>query len=134
MHFHSVQRKQQIVSQSFAEVEYISIGLAIQQAIWLERILEYFGEKQEALTIHCDNNQQYTVTKNLVFHRRIKHTAIKHHFIQEAIEEEDVQLKFCKSGDQLTNIFTKTLDRGKFHKPRGDLVVQEQPIKGHNFE
>jgi hypothetical protein len=41
-------KKQQTVAQSSAEAEYVSAGVATQQAIWLKRILEDFGEKQEA--------------------------------------------------------------------------------------
>ena len=39
------------------------------------------------------------MAKSQVFQGRTKHIAIKHHFIQEAIEEEKVQIKFCKSDD-----------------------------------
>jgi len=106
-------KKQQIVAQSSAEAEYISAGLATQQAIWLQRILEDFGEKEEAVTIHCDNKSAIDMAKNLVFHGRTKHIAIKHHFIREAIEDEEVQLSICKTNDQVADIFTKALPREK---------------------
>ena len=106
-------KKQQIVAQSSAKAEYISAGLATQQAIWLQRILEDFGEKEEAVTIHCDNKSAIDMAKNLVFHGRTKHIAIKHHFIREAIEDEEVQLSICKTNDQVADIFTKALPREK---------------------
>jgi transposase InsO family protein len=127
-------KKQQTVAQSSAEAEYVSAGVATQQAIWLKRILEDFGEKQEAVTIHCDNKSAIAMAKNPVFHGRTKHIAIKHHFIREAIEDEEVQLSFCKTNDQVADIFTKALPREKFQKLRDALGVQEQHIKGENVE
>ena len=49
--------------------------------------------------------------KNLVYHSRILHIAIKHHFIQDAIENDEVELKFYKNKDQVADIFTKALPK-----------------------
>jgi hypothetical protein len=71
--------------------------LATSQAIWLRRILEDTREKQEdAAHLHCDNKSAIAMAKNPVYHSRTKHVAIKHHFIREAIEEGEVELKFCR--------------------------------------
>ncbi|XP_038979882.1 uncharacterized protein LOC120109997 [Phoenix dactylifera] len=112
--FQSKLNKQQSVAQLSAEAEYVLATLAISQAIWLRRILEYIGEKQEeAIEIFCDNKTAIAMAKNHVFHSRTKHIAIKHHFIRDAIEEE-VKLEFCRSGEQLADIFTKALPKEKF--------------------
>lgn len=74
------------------------------------------------------------MAKNPVFHGRTKHIAIRHHFIREAIEDEEVQLSFCKTNDQVADIFTKALPREKIQKLRESLGVQEQHIKGDNVE
>lgn len=108
-------KKQQVMSQSFTKT-YILVGLETQQAIWLKRILKDFREKQDVVTIHCNNKSTIAMAKNPVFHRSTKYIAIKHQFIREAIEGEEVQLKFCWSSDQLADIFTKTLPRDKFQK------------------
>ena len=100
----------------------------------MKRILEDFGEKQEAVTIHCDNKSAIAMAKNPVFHGRTKHIAIKHHFIREAIEDEEVQLSFCKTNDQVADIFTKALPREKIQKLREALGVKEQHMKGENVE
>lgn len=89
-------KKQQTVAQSSAEAEYVSASLATSQAIWLSRILEDVGEKQEEATpIFCDNKSAIAMTKNPVYHSRTKHIAIKHHFIREAVEDDEIQLKYC---------------------------------------
>jgi hypothetical protein len=81
-------KKQQSVAQSSAEAEYISAAIATSQAIWLKRILEDIGGKQEeAVYLYCDKKSATAMAKNPVYHNRTKHIAIKHHFIREAIEE-----------------------------------------------
>jgi hypothetical protein len=63
----------------------------------LRRILEDIGEKQEeAVHLHCDNKSTIAMAKNPIYHSRTRHIAIKHHFIREAVEEGEVELKFCK--------------------------------------
>jgi hypothetical protein len=124
-------KKQDTVAQSSAEAEYLAAGLATQQSLWLRRILEDIGEKQEeSLLLHCDNKSAIAMAKNPVFHSRTRHINIKHHFIRSVIEDGDVQLVFCSSQDQLADIFTKALPRGRFQQLREAMGVREQHIKG----
>ncbi|KAL0441042.1 UNVERIFIED_CONTAM: Retrovirus-related Pol polyprotein from transposon RE2 [Sesamum radiatum] len=52
-------KKQATVAQSSAEAEYIAAAATSNQAIWLRRILEDIGEKQEEpTTIYCETSQQ----------------------------------------------------------------------------
>lgn len=108
-------KKQSVVAQSTAEAEYIAAAKATSQAIWLRRILEDIGEKQEkGTTLYCDNKSAIAIGKNPVNHERTKHIAIKYHFIKEAIEKEIVQLEYCRSEEQLADILTKALSKEKF--------------------
>jgi hypothetical protein len=126
-------KKQQLVAQSSVEAKYVSAALATSQAIWLRRILEDIGEKQEeAVHLHCDKKSAIAMAKNLVYHSRTRHIANKHHFIREAIEEGEVELKFCKLEEQVVDIFTKVLPNEKFQQFSEALGVQEQHIKGEN--
>ncbi|KAL0292315.1 UNVERIFIED_CONTAM: hypothetical protein Sangu_3255100 [Sesamum angustifolium] len=60
-------KKQATVAQSSAEAEYIAAAATSNQAIWLRRILEDIGEKQEEpTTIYCDNKSAIAITKNPV--------------------------------------------------------------------
>ncbi|XP_058776072.1 secreted RxLR effector protein 161-like [Vicia villosa] len=75
-------KKQDTVAQYSTEAEYMAAGLATQQSLWLRRILEDIGEKQEeSLLLHCDNKSAIAMAKNPVFHSRTRHINIKHHFI-----------------------------------------------------
>lgn len=61
----------------------------------------------------CDNKSVIAMTKNPVYHSRSKHIAIKHHFIREAVEADEIQLKYCPTYDQVADIFTKALPKDK---------------------
>ncbi|XP_058755682.1 secreted RxLR effector protein 161-like [Vicia villosa] len=124
-------KKQDTVAQSSAEAEYLAAGLTTQQSLWLRKILEDIGEKQEeSLLLHCENKSAIAMAKNPVFHSRTRHINIKHHFIRSVIENGDVELVFCSSQEQLAYIFTKALPRGRFQQLREAMGVKEQHIKG----
>ncbi|TXG70554.1 hypothetical protein EZV62_005489 [Acer yangbiense] len=100
--FSWLSKKQQSIAQSSAEVEYVSASNVASQAIWLRRILEDIGEKQEEATeIFCDNKSTIAMAKNPCFHSKTRHINIKHHFVREAIEEEEINLSYVRSKEQL---------------------------------
>ncbi|KAK4385709.1 Retrovirus-related Pol polyprotein from transposon TNT 1-94 [Sesamum angolense] len=77
-----------------AEAEYIAAAATSNQAIWLRRILEDIGEKQEEpTTIYCDNKSAIAITKNSVQHSRTKHIDIKYHSLREATTRGEIELK-----------------------------------------
>ena len=131
--FSWMSKKQQSVAQFLAEAKYMSASIAASQTIWLRRILEDIGEKQEEATeLFCDNKSAIAMAKNPCFHSRSRHIAIKYHFIREAIEDGEVQLNYCKTEEQVADIFTKALPIAKFQQLRLALGVQDQHIKGEN--
>ncbi|MFA1663060.1 Ty1/Copia family ribonuclease HI, partial [Klebsiella quasipneumoniae] len=80
-------KRQPIVAQSTAEVEYIAANATACQAIWLSKILTDLNERQEdGTTIYCDNISSIALSKNPVFHGKRKHIEIRYHFIRELVE------------------------------------------------
>lgn len=119
-------KKQGSVAQSTVEAEYVATANVVNQAIWLTRILEDMGAKQQLpVEILCDNKSVIAMEKNPVYHSRTKHIAIKYHYVREVIANGDVVLKYCKSEEQLADIFTNALPRDKFQKLRLMLGVEE---------
>ena len=77
-------KKQETTAQSTVEAEYIAAASAINQALWLKKILKDLGQEQvEATNIMCDNTSTVSISKNPVFHGRTKQIKIKYHFIRE---------------------------------------------------
>eukprot|EP01018_Ginkgo_biloba_P027335 Gb_24906 [translate_table: standard] len=124
-------KKQSTVSLSTAEAEYIATTLATCQTVWLRRVLVDLKQEQSmATTIYCDNNSTIAMTKNPVFHGRTKHIDIRHHFIRDPVEDGQVELRFCRSSDQLADVFTKALSKENFERLRQMLGVTALSIKG----
>jgi hypothetical protein len=87
-------------------------------------------KQQDATIIYCDNMSTISISKNPVFHSRTKHIDIKYHFIRDRVAKGEFELKFCKTNDQLVDIFTKALPREKFHYMRKMLGITSLSIKG----
>ncbi|XP_042415174.1 uncharacterized mitochondrial protein AtMg00810-like [Zingiber officinale] len=120
-------KKQQSVAQSSAEAEYVSASLATSQTIWLQRILADLGHHQdEGTVLYCDNKSAIAMAKNPVHHSRTRHIALKHHFIRQAIEDKEIQLEFCRSEEQLSDILTKALPRESRYGYRNKGMLDQE--------
>ena len=129
-YFSWASKKQDTVAQSSAEAEYIAATMTTNQTIWLRRILEDMGERQNDPTeIFYDNKSAIAITKNLVYHSRTKHIAIKYHFVKEAASKGEIELKYCNTKEQAADIFTKALPRQRFELLREILGVTQMCIK-----
>ena len=77
---------QSTVALSTAEAEYIALGSATQEAIWLNQLLTDLRiDTKESIEILEDNQSAIAMAKNSTGRRRTKHIDIKHHFIKEAV-------------------------------------------------
>ena len=117
------------------EAEYVSASEATAQAIWLRFVLDDFGEMQaEATTLFCDNMSAISMAKNPIFHQRTRHINRKYHFIREALQEGVINMKFCRSEEQLADIFTKALPKDRFKQLRSNLGVKPVSSLGEAVE
>ncbi|KAK3036480.1 hypothetical protein RJ639_030827 [Escallonia herrerae] len=91
-------------------------------------------EARRKTELFCDNKSPIAMAKNPVFHSRTRQIALKYHFIREAIEEGEIELEFCKSEEQVADIFMKALSRERFEELRQALRVQQKDIKRENLD
>ncbi|KAG8484776.1 hypothetical protein CXB51_021144 [Gossypium anomalum] len=115
-------KKQQNIAQSTAEAEYIVAAAAVNQAIWLRKLLYDLNEEQlEPTEIKVDNQSAVAIAKNPVFHGKTKYFKIKFHFVREAEQTGEVSLIHCSSQDQLADILTKPLGAARFENLRNKI-------------
>jgi hypothetical protein len=77
----------------------------------------------ERIPLMCDNTSDISVTKNSVFHKRMRHHERRHHFLRDHIEKGDIEMRYIDTERQLANIFTKPLDASQFANLWGGQLV-----------
>ena len=120
-------KKQNSVSLSTAEAEYIAAGSCYSQFLWIKKVLNDYEISQDTMIVYCDNSSAIHISKNPVQHSKTKHIEIRYHFIRDLIERKIVCLEYIPTECQNTNIFTKPLDRNKFNTLRQVICVILRP-------
>ena len=70
-----------------------------------------------------DNQSAILISKNPVHNNRTKHIDTRYHFIQQCIEDKNIEIVFIRTENQLPDIFTKALGRMKFQQMRSRIGV-----------
>ena len=64
-------KKQNSVSLSTAEVEYIAIeSCCCSQVLWMKKLLSDYGIAQDTMVVYCDNSSAINISKNPVQHSK----------------------------------------------------------------
>ncbi|BBN67326.1 hypothetical protein Prudu_42S000600 [Prunus dulcis] len=94
---------QSSVALSTAEAEYVSAAEATAQAVWLRFVLSDFGQ---------DISRRF-------------------HFIRDALQNGEIDLLYCRTGEQNADIFTKALARDRFEYLRSKLgIISAKHLEG----
>ncbi|KAL8157708.1 hypothetical protein AgCh_002420 [Apium graveolens] len=101
-------KKQNFVSTSTAEPEYIATGSCCAQILWMRNQLFDYGLTVDRIPIFCDNTSAIAITENPVQHSRNKHIDIKYHFIREhvmkaLVEKNEAHSDYHKMMDFIKN-------------------------------
>jgi hypothetical protein len=82
-----------------------------------------YGETYKSVSLMCDSSSAICLAQNSVFHGRVKHIKVRHHFLRDHVEKRGIEMKYINTERQLTNIFTKSLDVTRFASLREELGV-----------
>lgn len=114
---------QPVVALSTTEAEYISLTEAIKEAIWLKGLLKDFGISHGPVQVWCDSQSAICLSRNAVFHERTKHMRVRYDFIQDIIEEGEIELSKIHTNRNPTDILTKVVPVSKFNTALSLLKV-----------
>ena len=124
-------KKQDTVSLSSSEAEYVVVGAAARQTIWLRKLLKDLCCEQEgAIKLWCNNRSVIAMSNNPAFHARTKHIEVQHHFIRQLVAEEKLVLKFCGTNEQNADLFTKALAQAKHQFFLEKIGMHELELRG----
>ncbi|KAJ9565666.1 hypothetical protein OSB04_001632 [Centaurea solstitialis] len=75
-------KKQNSVSTSTAEAEYVAAGICCAQVLWLRNQLQDYDIQLSKIPIYCDNTSAIAIANNPVLHSKTKHIEVRYHFIR----------------------------------------------------
>ena len=103
-------QKQDSVSRSSAEAEYMAMAEVTAELRGLKTLLLDFGIRHdEPMTIRCDSKPAIHISNNPVFHERTKHVESECHFVRDDIVRGIVKLFHVSTKEQLADILMKAL-------------------------
>ncbi len=94
------------------EAEYIGIFEGGKQAKWMTSW--YFELDQYydlPVALHCDNRAAKALADNANGHSKIKHVAMKSHWVRESVEQKELKIVEIATDDNPADLFTKSLHR-----------------------
>ena len=95
------------MAQSTAEAEFVAATVTVNQALWLRKKLVDLHMKQtQGTEVFVDNQAIIAISHNPVFHGKTKHFNIKLFFLRGVQKDGDINLRYCKTEEQLADIFT----------------------------
>jgi hypothetical protein len=103
---------QQTVALSTTEAEYMAVARGAKQLLWMFAEMGEVGFPQEKPgVLYNDNSGAVALTRDTKHNSRVKHIDIRHHFIRDCVENQDIVVLHVPSTENLADLFTKSLGR-----------------------
>lgn len=101
--------KQQCISLSTMEAEYVSMTEAAIELTWLKNVMlnVSLGLKLENCKLYCDNQAAISFSNSLYESSRTKHIHIRYHFLRKYVSDKFFKLEYIPSKSNLADCFTK---------------------------
>ncbi|KAJ9544189.1 hypothetical protein OSB04_023896 [Centaurea solstitialis] len=103
-------KKQQCVSTSTAESEYVAAASCCSQVLWMQSQLRDYGLEYKKIPIYCDSKSAIAISTN-----------------PDNVENENIELYFVNTEFQLADLFTKALDEKRLETCIRDLCLELMP-------
>ena len=118
--------KQELVTLSTVEAEYVAATHAAKEAVWLRRLI---GELSPSLLcgtlLLCDNQAALKLATDDNYRARTKHINIRYHYIRQVISSGDIEIAYCPTEDMTVDILTKALPSWKIARHALSLGLRD---------
>ena len=105
-------KKQASVSLSTTEAEYYALGIACQEAAWIQQICrELLMPMDGPIHLYSDNTGTVTLSDNPVFHSRSKHIDIHWHFVRDLVHSKTIRTLHIPGVQNGADFLMKALNR-----------------------
>ncbi|GJQ93278.1 putative ribonuclease H-like domain-containing protein [Tanacetum coccineum] len=90
--------------------EYIDASHCCGQVLWIQNQMLDYGYNFMQIKIHVDNESAICFVKNHVYHSKIKHIEIQHHFIRDSYEKRLIEMVKIHTDNNVADLLTKAFD------------------------
>ena len=98
------------MAKSTAEAEYVALGLATGEALYLRQLLTELGHAPTGPTFIGEDNEACMKIASTSFTTlRTRHLRIEIHFIRDAVQRKEIQRERVPSADDSADLMTKPL-------------------------
>ena len=107
-------KRQEIVSLSTTESEYVAATHGMKDVLWLRSLLsEVFRGFRNATALFSDNQVAIVLMCDHQYHMRTKHIDVHYHWIRWVIEQGSLCLIYCPTDNMVADALTKALPSAK---------------------
>jgi histone deacetylase 1/2 len=118
---------QNTVAKSTAEAEYVALGLATAEALYMRMLLQELGHPPIGPTFMGEDNEAcMTIASTTQTSQRTRHIRIEFHFIRDAIARQQIHLEYVPSEDNPADMMTKPLRGPAFMRHRATSLSFHQ--------
>ena len=127
-------KKQNTVSLSSCEAEYISYGEVCQEAMFMNQLLDELLKGEMCAVVYGDNQGALFLVKNWQVSQQTKHINICQHFVHNLQQQKKVVGEFIQSEDNMADGSTKNLPEKLFMrhvaklKGGANLISQREDV------
>ncbi|MCO5593841.1 hypothetical protein L7F22_047859 [Adiantum nelumboides] len=122
-------KKQPTVALLSTEAEYTGATVAACEVAWLKMLLQDLEiQVQDPVVIYYENISTIQLAQNPVFHAHTRHIEVHYHFIRERVLDDNIDLNYVGTEDQVADLFTKALDVEKLRHFRGMLGLRDMAL------
>ena len=104
-------RTEKCVTLSTSEAEYIALGDAVKELLFLRQVWRFMlpGQGMPCFPIFEDNQGAVQLSQNPVSNSNSKPIDVRHHFLRELVPQGDISVSHVSSEYQYADILTKAL-------------------------
>ena len=122
-------RRQECVTLSSAEAEFVAASICAQEVIYVRSLLEGFGVKQSGPThIYEDNQSCIAMSHNPVKPDRSRHIDTRKYFLRDLVRDKVVKLRHCPGTEMVADPLTKHVPRPTLERHRQWLMGTHVPF------
>jgi hypothetical protein len=116
--------RQKLNTRSSTEAELVGVHDVLPQILWTKHFLEAQGHKMGPSTIYQDNQSAILLEKNgrASSGKRTRHLDIRYFFATDRIQNKDIAIEYCPTGEMWADFFTKPLQGCLFTKMRNMIM------------